>query len=174
MDGGHERKTVAGTFRHEAEAAEALKRLIEEHFDVERDVSVIVSRRHERERVAVRADLHVERTSAIGAAVGAVLAGAGIALAGLTTGPFTMVAAGPVVAALEGAYAGGATGFALGALAAFDVLKPEADFDAAHFHDGVVCVGVHAAGARLDRARDILREAGAKHFMDRMPELVAK
>jgi hypothetical protein len=172
MNGGPERKTVAGIFKSEADAARALEGLIEAHFDAERDVSVIVSRRHEREKVAVRSDLHIERTSAIGAAVGAVLAGVGIALAGLTTGPFTMVAAGPVVAALEGAYAGGATGFAIGALAAFDVLKPEADFAAAHFHDGVVCVGVHAAGARAELARGILGEAGAKHFMERMPELL--
>jgi len=174
MDGGSERKTVAGIFKNEADAARALGSLIEAHFDVEQDVSVIVSRRHEREEVAVRSDLHVERTSAIGAAVGAVLAGAGIALAGLTAGPFSMVAAGPVLAALEGAYAGGATGFAIGALAAFDVLKPEADFGTAHFHDGVVCVGVHAAGARAERAREILGEAGAKHFMEWMPELVAE
>ena len=167
-----ERTTVAGIFKDEGAAARALEALIEEHFDPESDVSVIVSHRHDRESVPVSANFEVGRTASIGAAVGAVLAGAGVALAGLVAGPFTLVAAGPVLAALEAAYVGGATGFAFGALMSIDLAEPEADFHAAHIHDGVVWVGVQANGARAERARQILTEAGAKHFMNHRPDVV--
>ena len=173
MDSTQERKTVAGIFESEEAAAKALERLIEEHFDIENEVSVIVSHRHEREEVPIRSDFHVGRTAGIGAAVGAVLAGVGVAVAGLTTGPFTLVAAGPILAALEAAYAGGATGFAIGALVSIDVVEPEAEFFAAHIHEGVVWVGVQAVGPRAERARQILAEAGARHFMDHRPDLAS-
>lgn len=170
MDSDRERKTVAGIFHDEAAAAKALERLIEEHFDVETEVSVIASHRHEREEVPIRSDFHVGRTAGIGAAIGAVLAGVGVAVAGLTAGPFTLIAAGPVLAALEAAYAGGATGFAIGALMSIDIVEPEAEFYAAHIHEGVFWVGVQAAEPRAERARQILTEAGARHFMDHRPE----
>ena len=166
MDTGSGRKTVAGIFRDEDAAAGALIRLAEEHFDLETDVSVIVSHRHERESVPVRTNFHVGRYPAIGATVGAVLAGMGVAATGLAFGPFTLIAAGPVLAALEAAYAGGATGFALGALMSIDFSRPEADFHAAHIHDGVVWIGVQASGARAERALRILGDAGARHFME--------
>lgn len=169
MDISAERRTVAGIFENESAAAGALERLVEEHFDVENDVSVIVSHRHAREDVPVREDFHVGRMSTIGAAVGAVLAAAGVTVAGLTFGPFSLIAAGPVVAALEAAYAGGAIGFAMGALVSIDLVEPEASFYAAHIHEGVVWVGVQAGEARAERARQILTEAGAKHFMDHRP-----
>jgi hypothetical protein len=83
-----------------------------------------------------------------------------------------LIAVGPVVAALEAAYAGGAIGFAMGALVSIDLVEPEAVFYAAHIHEGVVWVGVRAGEARAERARQILTEAGAKHFMDHRPEVV--
>ena len=130
-------------------------------------MSIIASRRHDREGVRIREELKVGRTSAIGAAVGAALAAAGVTVAGLTFGPISLIAAGPVLAALEAAYAGGAVGFAMGALVSIDLVEPEAAFYAAHIHDGVVWVGVKAGEARAERARQILSEAGARHFMDR-------
>jgi ribosomal protein L31E len=166
------RRTVAGVFKDEEAAAQAVKKLVEEHFDPDTDVRVIASHHQDREDVPVAATFDVGRTSLIGAVVGAALAAAGVAIAGLTSGPFTMESAGPVWAALEAAYAGGATGFAIGALMSMDFAKAGAKFRSAHVHGGVVWVGVLAAGERAERAVDILREAGAKHFMDKLPEPV--
>jgi hypothetical protein len=156
---------VAGVFADEEHAAAAVGELIEAHFDPSFEINVIASHRTEHENVAVRDNVNVTRNAAMGAAVGAVLTGAGVALAGLTFGPITLVAAGPIVAALEGAFAGGATGFAFGALTAMDMSDVEADFHAAHIHDGVVWVGVQAKGERAERARKIHTDAGARHFM---------
>lgn len=155
---------VAGIFDDEEKAAEAVECLLQEHFDPPHDLSVIVSHRREHEDVPVPETFQVERGGVIGAGVGAVLAAAGVTLAGMTVGPITLAAAGPVLVALEAAYAGGATGFAIGALAGLDLPKDEVDFHAAHIHDGIVWVGVHAEGERAELARRILSDAGARHF----------
>jgi len=155
---------VAGVFADEEHAADAVQKLIESHFDPYHEINVIASHKREHENVIVHADYKVGRNASVGAAVGAVLAGVGVAVAGLTFGPLTLVAAGPIVAALEGAFAGGAAGFAVGALTSMEMSEVEADFHAAHIHDGVVWVGVQAKGERGERARAILTEAGAKHF----------
>jgi len=160
------RHTVAGIFKDEGAAARAVKRLVEEHFDPDADLSVIASHRHERERIPVSAVFEVGRTAAVGAAIGAVVTGIAVALAGLTSGPFTLEEAGPLMAALESAYVGGGVGFALGALLSMDLARAGANFRRSHVHGGVVWVGVVAAGARAEQARRILSEAGAKHFMD--------
>jgi hypothetical protein len=173
MDSHPQRHTVAGIFKDEESAALAVKKLVEEHFDPDNDVRVIASHQQEREDVPVAATFEVARTSLIGAVAGAVLAGAGVALAGLTSGPFTMENAGPVWAALEAAYAGGAMGFAIGALMSMDFAKAGAKFGRAHVHDGVVWVGVLASGERAKSARRILSEAGAKHFMEEPDGLIA-
>ena len=164
MGSNPEAGVVAGVFADEAHAADAVKKLIEEHYNANHEINVIASHKREHEGVPVRQEFKFGRNASVGAAVGAVLAGAGVAIAGLTFGPLTLIAAGPIVAALEGAFAGGATGFALGALASMDMSEPEADFHASHIHDGVVWVGVQASGARGMRAREILTEAGARHF----------
>jgi outer membrane lipoprotein SlyB len=155
---------VAGVFQDEEHAADAVSKLIEAHYDPHHEINVIASHRREHENVPIREDFKFKRNASIGAAVGAVLAGAGVALAGLTFGPLTLVAAGPVVAAMEGAFAGGSIGFALGSLTALEMTEQEAAFHTAHIHDGVVWVGVQVKGERADRARRILTEAGAKHF----------
>jgi hypothetical protein len=164
MGSNPEAGVVAGVFQDEEHAAAAVKSLIEAHFDPHHEINVIASHKREHENVPIREDYKFGRNASIGAAVGAVLAGAGIALAGLTFGPFTLVAAGPIVAALEGSLAGGAVGFALGSLTALEMSKEEAAFHTAHIHDGVVWVGVQAKGERGVRAREILTAAGARHF----------
>jgi hypothetical protein len=164
MGSNPESGVVAGVFADEEHAADAVKHLIEAHYDPHHEINVIASHRREHENVPIREDFQFTRNCSIGAAVGAVLAGVGVAFAGLTFGPLTLVAAGPVVAALEGSFAGGAVGFALGSLTALDMTKHEAAFHTAHIHDGVVWVGVQAKGDRGTRARDILSAAGARHF----------
>jgi hypothetical protein len=159
-----ENGVVAGIFANEEEAARAVDALLQEHFDPEHDLSVIVSHRREHQTVPVRQMLGVGHGGEIGAAVGAVLAAVGVTLAGMTIGPFSLVAAGPAAVALEAAYAGGSAGFMLGAAAGLTQSKTEADFRLALTHEGVVWVGVHATGERAAKAREILSAAGARHF----------
>jgi len=164
MGSDPESGVVAGVFEDEEHAAAAVQKLIEAHYDPHHEINVIASHRREHENVPIREDFKFARNASVGAAVGAVLTGAGVALAGLTFGPLTLVAAGPIVAALEGAFAGGAVGFALGSLTALEMTEQEAAFHTAHIHNGVVWVGVQAKGERGERAREILSAAGAKHF----------
>jgi hypothetical protein len=155
---------VAGIFADEEAAARAVASLIEEHFDPSYDLSVIVSHRREHESVPIRETFEVGHGGELGAAVGAVLAAAGATLAGMTVGPLTLAVGGPIAVALEAAYAGGSAGFMLGAVAGLTHTKDEAEFHVAQIHEGVVWVGVHAKGERAVRAREILSEAGARHF----------
>jgi hypothetical protein len=155
---------VAGVFKDEEHAADAVKKLIEAHYDPHHEINVIASHKREHENVPIREDFKFARNASVGAAVGAVLAGVGVAAAGLTFGPLTLVAAGPIVAALEGAFAGGSVGFALGSITALEMTEQEAAFHTAHIHEGVVWVGVQVKGERAERAREILTEAGAQHF----------
>jgi len=157
---------VAGIFATEEEAAAAVERLIERHFDPPHDLSVIVSHRREHEEVPVPEKFEVGQGGGIGAVLGAALGVAGVVLTGTVVGPLTLLAAGPVGAAIEAAFAGGAVGFALGAVEGLGRSTNEAEFSAAHIHEGVVWVGVHATGERATLAREILTEAGAKHFQD--------
>ncbi len=166
MANTEESGVIAGVFADEEHAADAVRKLIEAHYDPHHEINVIASHRREHENVPIREDFKFKRNASIGAAVGAVLAGAGVTLAGLTFGPLSLVAAGPIVAALESAFAGGAVGFAVGSLTALEMTEQEAAFHTAHIHDGVVWVGVQVKGERAERARKILSEAGAKHFMD--------
>ena len=165
MSDEQETGTVAGVFPDEESAADAIQALLAANFDARHDLSVIVSHRREHERIPVLDEPEVIPNAKFGAALGAVLGAAGAAFAGLSFGPLTLVAAGPVLAALEAGYAGGAMGFALGALRGLEIWNEEADFHAAHIHDGVVWVGVRAKGERAERARRVLSDAGAKHFM---------
>ncbi|MDH3228011.1 MAG: hypothetical protein OEM67_13120 [Thermoleophilia bacterium] len=167
MDSSPGRRLVARIFEDEQSASKAVKLLLEEHFDPDNDLSVIASHRHERQKVPVTTNFEVGRTAALGAAIGALTVPLGLLLAGVTLGPITMAAGGPLLVALEGAYIGGATGFAFGALMSIDFAKTTANLRAVGVRDGIVWVGARAAGARGARAREILAEAGAKRFMDR-------
>lgn len=166
MSAGPERKVVAGIFRDEGAAAEAVRRLIEEHFDPRNDLEVIASHGRRREKVRVWQNLQFARGAKIGSFIGAALGAIGVLVAGIDFGLLTLTA-GRLAAVLEAAFAGGCVGFALGALLGIDMAEIEADFDAAHVHDGVIWVGVNASGERAARARRILAEAGARHFMER-------
>lgn len=155
---------VAGIFSSEEDAAKAVAMLIEEHFDPPHDLSVIVSHRRAHKTVPIRETFEAGHGGEMGALIGAVLATAGAVLSGMTIGPITLLAVGPVGAAIEAAYAGGAVGFMLGAVEGLGRSKNEADFHAAHIEEGVVWVGVHATGERAELAHRILSEAGARHF----------
>jgi len=173
MDINPQRETVVGVFMDRAAAAVALEKLVEAHFDIEADAGVSVLRDDGRETVPIMSDVPVGRGAAIGAAVGFVLAAAGVAIAGIDFGPFSLVPWGPVWAALEAGYAGAAVGVATGAMMSFEFAEPEAAFHMVRASEGVVCVGVQAAGSRAERARQILTDAGARSSTDRGPEKAA-
>jgi len=167
MDRSARRKTVAGIFREREAAASAVKALAEAHFDPDSDVTMIVSHGHDhRERISAGATFEIGRNAAIGAAVGALTAAVGMALAGLDFGFFTMENAGPVWAALEAGYIGGCVGFALGALLSMDLARAGSGLRHSRVEGGVILVGVQASGARAERAHEILGAAGARHFME--------
>lgn len=153
---------VAGIFATEEEAQKAVEGLIQEHFGPPHDLSVIVSRRED-EDVAMPETFQIRRWAGMGAAPEAILGTAAVTLTGMTVGPLTLVAAGPVAIALEAAFPGGPTGFMMGVLHGLMESRDEAEFHASHIRDGVVWVGVHARGERAEKARTILAEAGAKH-----------
>ncbi len=155
---------VAGVFADEEQATAAVQKLIEAHYDPHHEINVIAAHQREHENVPIWEKFNFRRNASIGALVGALIAGIGVAIAGLTTGPFTMVSAGPLFAALEAAFGGGCIGFAIGALLSLELTKQKPEFENAHIHDGVVWVGVQATGERGERARNILATAGARHF----------
>jgi hypothetical protein len=173
MEDNPRRQTVAGVFDDEASANQALEKLVEAHFDVEADASVIVSSHHDRQEIPIFSDVPVGRTAMIGAAIGAVLAAIGVLVAGLDFGPFSLVPWGAAFAAFEAAFAAGSVGMAMGAMMSFEFAKPAAAFHLAHIHDGIIWIGVQAAGARALKARKVLADAGARHFMDQRPEVAA-
>jgi hypothetical protein len=80
---------------------------------------------------------------------------------------------GTLWAAFETGYAGAAIGVATGVMMSFEFAKPAAAFHMVPLEEGVVWVGVRAAGERAESARRILEDAGARHFMDHPPELAA-
>lgn len=170
MSAHQETKDIAGIFESQPAAAEAVKRLVSENFGACNDLSVIVSNRHEREAVPVTEPIPVYRSAAIGTAIGAVLAGTIVAIAGIDFGPFTLIEWGPLWAIFEAAYTGGSIGLAVGALMSIEAIHQVADFSGTKMRDGVVWVGVNAPPQRAERARQILADAGAKHLMERRPE----
>jgi hypothetical protein len=164
MGSNPEAGVVAGVFADEEHAADAVHKLIEAHYDPHHEIEVISAHRREHANVPIWERFNYKRNAPLGALIGAVLAGTGVAIAGLTTGPFTMVAAGPFFAALEAAFGGGCAGFAIGALMSLESPDQGPVFENTDIHDGVVWVGVQAKGERGERARDILATAGARHF----------
>ncbi|MDZ7780530.1 MAG: hypothetical protein U5R14_11465 [Gemmatimonadota bacterium] len=162
------RGVVAGVFEDQKAAARALAALVEEHFEPEDDISVVLTDEWtlEREDVPIRDELEIIEGAEIGGGAGAVIGavGGGMVAAGLVGGPAALVAVGPVIAALEGALAVGAVGAVAGWLVGLGVVKEEADFHAGRIEEGAVWVGVHATGERAETARSILKDAGAEFF----------
>ena len=167
------RQTVAGIFPDEATANAALTKLVEAHFDVEADASVIVSSHHDRQVIPIWSDVPVTRTALLGAGICATLAAAAILITGIDFGPFSLVEWGRAFAAFEVAFAAGSVGMVIGIMLSFEFTEPAAAFHLSRIEDGVIWVGVRAARARAERAREVLTAAGARHFMDSRPEVAA-
>jgi hypothetical protein len=166
----HEVAYIAGIFDEEPQASKAVKGLLSEHFGSCDHLEVIASNRHDREVVRIRERFPTWRYAFYGAFLGAFFTEVGIGISGIGFGPFTLTDWGPYWAVFEAGWIGASVGFALGALLSIEPADPELAFDALRIRDGVVWVGLRAAGARARRARQILSEAGARHLMEREPE----
>jgi hypothetical protein len=154
---------ITGTYEKAAEANRAVQALIEAEFDAD-DISVVIADRVGVHPVEVSHDSGIGGGAKIGAALGAALGaiGATLVATGVLAAPGLGVwATGPVLAALRGAVAGGSVGIALGAAAGLGVWKDSAHLHAEDLKGGSVLIGVHADGARIEKARELLRGCGA-------------
>jgi hypothetical protein len=154
---------VTGIYADAEKANRAVEELIEAEFDAD-DISVVVAEKSGEHQFPVEHDTGVAEGVTIGGALGAALGAVGATLVatGVLAAPgLRVLATGPLLAALRGAVAGlGAAGL-VGALAGLGFWKEEAHLTAKDIRGGAVLVGVHAEGARLEKAREVFRRSGA-------------
>jgi hypothetical protein len=154
--------TVAGIFDDEAAAQRAVQALLNHHFLADQISALVPQHGHLEQVPVVRRDA-MGTGAAVGAGLGAVL-GTTLVSTGLLLGPVSLLGVGPVVAALWGAAAGGATGTAGGALMGLmDLFWQEADLPAQELSRGAIWISVDAPGRHAE-AEAALRSAGARHL----------
>lgn len=158
---------VTGIFRDEPHVKRAVDELVENHHNPE-DISVVVVTPEGREAVPVEHKGGMGRGAAVGATLGATLGGigAGLASAGILAVPaVAILAAGPVLAVIQGVLAGGGVGTLAGLLAGMGMWREEVDLHAAELEKGKVLVGVHTAtAAHMQRAKDAMARAEAERI----------
>jgi hypothetical protein len=156
-------KLITGIFTSRARAEQAAEDLMRAGFAPE-DVSLLMSESTRGREFAVKKSTKAPEGAAAGAAIGGVLGAtaAGLAaVASLSVPGLSLVAAGPLVAALTGLGAGAATGGLTGALIGLGMPEHEAKFYHKEIEKGGILVGVYAHEDRVETARDILNAAGA-------------
>lgn len=155
-----EPRFVTGLFADAQQAGAAFARLVEARFDPH-EISVL--RFDERDQALEPVPVEHKSGVPAGVTTGAALGGTvGVAGALALAGPvgLGLFAAGPILAALQGAVIGVASGGLLGALAglAFWWDEPELERE---LRRGAVFLAVTAEGARASEARGVLQAAGA-------------
>jgi len=163
---GQVMKTVAGVFESKLTADHAVSSLLDEGF-VKDEISLIMSDKA-RDTLFSSTDDETNRVAkggavgaALGGAVGALIAGlTGVGAIALSGG--TLLAVGPIVAALYGAGAGGAVGGLSGALISAGFAADEARRYEDDIKHGKAVVVVHAANDdRAAIAKSVLSTSGA-------------
>jgi len=145
---------VYGAFADENDAADAVRELMRNGFDV-RYISALLRAEGELSEVPMSVESGVERGAVIGAALGA----AGGALLATGSG---LLAAGPLLAALGGAVGGGAFGSLQGGF--FGLLaKTKIEFGEEDLDAGRILLGVNA-----DQRHELAREVLANHKATRI------
>jgi hypothetical protein len=157
-------KMVIGIFEDYHTAAQVIEALKNADFKPA-DISILGSDPDELRLVAAEADVEAKGADRVVTTCGALGAVGGwlVGLAALAVpGAGPLLAAGPLMAALSGAAAGGIIGVITGALLHFDVPEYEAKVYAGHLTAGKVLVGVHTEDhdSRV-RAEDIMEEFDA-------------
>lgn len=146
----------AHAFYRDAERADAaVKALIDAHFSSDA-IGVLMVRGQDVQELPMRHKTFVPHGVALGALLGA-------AAGAVTMSGIGLLAAGPLLLALQGAAAGTAVGSLGGALGGLGFWRDEVDFPADAFQNGAVLVGVVANVERLDEAQRVLKEAGAEN-----------
>lgn len=131
------------------------------------DISVLFPENVGNKDLAYEKSTKAPEGATAGAVSGAIVGGALGWLAGIGAlaipgiGPF--IAAGPIMAALAGAGAGGAVGGVGGAIAGFGIPEYEAKRFAGRVHAGGILISVHCDNKEWGaRAETILRNSGAE------------
>jgi hypothetical protein len=154
---------VTGIFSDAKAAEQAVRVLIETHFDPE-EISIVVSDREGAHEEKVGHQTGVTRGAVAGAALGGVLGALGATLmaTGVVAAPgLAVFATGPLLAALRGAVAGAAAGLGAGGLAGLGFWKDEAHIHADALKKGGIIVAVPAEHEHAEHARTAFRKARA-------------
>lgn len=155
---------VTGIFSEPKSAERAVRDLVDNHFDVD-EISIVVADRQGEHEEPVEHDTGVAEGATGGAALGGVLGALGATL--VATGivvvepEISLLAAGPLLAALRGAVAGAAVGLEVGALAGLGFWKDEAHVHAEALKKGGIVVAVPGEHEHAEHARKVFVEAGA-------------
>ncbi len=160
---------VTGLFNTRASAELAVEQLVNAGFSRD-DVSILMSDATRGREFAITEDTKAPEGAATGAAVGGVLGAiaASLIAVGIIALPgIGLVAAGPIIAALAGAGAGGAAGGLIGALAGAGIPEHEAKFYSEELSKGGILVGVYTHDDRADVAKDIFKNIGAESVATR-------
>ncbi len=155
---------VTGIFSEANSAEDAVRRLIDGHFNP-KEISIVVSDREGSHEEPVEWDTGVAEGAVGGAALGGLLGALGgtLVATGVIAAPgLAVLAAGPIVGALKGALAGGAVGLEAGALVGLGFWKDEAHIHAKALKKGGIIVAVPADHEHVEDARKIISEAGAE------------
>jgi hypothetical protein len=155
---------VTGIFSSRTSAEQAADELIRDGFSPS-DVSLLMSDTTQGREFAIKKTTKAPEGAATGATIGGVLGAvaAGLAaVASISVPGLSLVAAGPVVAALTGLGAGAAAGGVTGSLVGLGIPEHEAKFYQDEFRRGGILVGVYAHRDRVKDAKEILDAAGAE------------
>jgi hypothetical protein len=153
-------KTTAAIYHDEDKLADAVETLLGQSVPVD-EISVVIRGRdgEVKREVPVEDETGAKRGAAIGAAVGATLGAVGVTLASVGT---AMVAAGPLLAAVQGAAAGGVAGIPIGGVLGLGhwggVHIGEGELE-----EGSALVAVHSDDL-ASLARGVFESTGADHI----------
>ena len=150
-------RQVTALCRDREMANDAIDGLVEAHFTGD-DISVLVVDRESVEEVEVEQRTAIPFTLPIGAAAGGAV-GVALALTSVIPG-LGILAAGPILGALQGLAAGTAAGSFLGTLAGLGWWKTEADIPATDLERGGILVGISVPDEREGQATEALRRTG--------------
>ena len=156
---------VTGICKSRVEAEQAIDRLIAGGF-LNDDISVLMNDSVHGKEFKVDTHTKAPEGAAAGAAIGGTLGA--IAAAFATVGALAIpgaqiVAAGPLIAALTGAGAGGAAGTLIGGLAGLGVPEHEAEAWSKKIEDGNILIAVECESQQIDDAKKILKDIGVDH-----------
>jgi Heat induced stress protein YflT len=165
-------KLVTGMVKNRAEADTAITRIMNLGYQRE-DISFIMSEAAREQHIAFESGTQAAAGAGVGGALGGAWGAVLAAIAALgTTVIFPgFVIAGPIVAALVGAGAGGATGTMIGALVGAGIPEERAQFYETGLASGNIVLGVSArTESDATQIEHILEDVGATRIRVDAPQ----